>query len=308
MTKKILIAAALIYSPLSWSQSSEKVTTADSTNESHTTLNDVLKNKKFDDNTEITDAKLKADSGSLSRYSLKFSLAYAGPAVTDLNNPSQPNPDPIPCVCETSLSGSVSTRYRIDSKNTIGVGTGVSALTPLQGVKRYDVKNPFISYDSSSKIQDVQVRNSVSVSAVTNVVYRNLGETSGIGFDNSLVYDIGLSRFAIGLDTSLSYYLFERGYVASDRGTTRYTLSLYPMTKYNFSDRFNVSTSLAMGFYNPRLSNDSSILKNKTLSQRLGVGYAFTREIYLSPFLNFFPGQFNTDTTTINFSTSFSVL
>lgn len=308
MTKSFLIATALFYAHLSWGQSSATLSSPASTNESHTTLNDVLGNKKFEDNTDITDAKLKADMGSLSRYSLKFSLVYLGPGITDLSNPSQPNPDPIPCVCDTSFGGSISTRYRIDGKSTIGVGTGLSALTPLQGAKRYDVKNPFISYDSSSKVQDIQVRNSISLSAVTNVTYRNVAETSGIGLDNSLVYDLGLSRIAIGIDSSLSYYLFERGYDKLDRETTRYSLSFYPTTKYNFSDRLNVTTSLALGFYNPRKSDDSLILKNKTLSQRLGVGYAFTRDIYLNPYLNFYPGQFNTDTTTINVSTTFSVL
>ena len=278
------------------------------TTESRTSINDSSKNEKLEDNAEITDAKLKADSGSLSKYSLKFNLSYSGAPIGDLNNPMQPNPDGSIGVFETSLSGSVSGRYRIDKKSTIGGGTGVSALTPLQGVKRYDVKNPFISYDLSTKINDVQIRNALTLSAVTNIVYRNVGEYAGIGYDNSLVYNLGVTPVALALDTSLNYYLFERGYVTKDKNTERYKISFFPAVKYNFSDRFNLNTSLAIAFANPRYTEDNTVLLNKVISQRLAVGYGYSHDIYFSPYLNFYPGQLALDSTTINFTTTFSVL
>ncbi len=42
-------------------------------------IKDVSGNKQFADDKEITDAKMKADAGSLSKYSLSFSLSYYGP-------------------------------------------------------------------------------------------------------------------------------------------------------------------------------------------------------------------------------------
>lgn len=275
----------------------------------------ILKNKKFEDDKEITDSKLKADSGSLSRYSLKFSLSYYGPPVGDLSNEMQPNPDGSVGTYETALGGSIGFRYRIDSKSAVSLGTGVNAVTPVQGVKRYDVKNPFLSYDRNARIDNVQMRNSFGVTAVTNPAYRDIGEYAGLNYDNSLVYNIGTSGFAVGVDTSLSYYLFERGIkegnsrdAKKEAAAGRYSLGFYPQIKYNFTDKFNTYTSLAINFNNPRGTEDHTVLWNRTLSQRVGFGYAFTRDIYFAPYFNFYPKSFTADSTTVNFSTTFSIL
>ncbi|MDG0816891.1 hypothetical protein [Bdellovibrio svalbardensis] len=274
-------------------------------------IGDVLSNKKFEDDKDITDSKLKADSGSLSRYSLKFNLSYNGPPVGDLNNTMQPNPDGSVGTFETALGGSISARYRIDTKSAIGFGTGASALTPVQGVKRYDVKNPFITYDRNARVYEMQMRNSVGVTFVTNPEYRAIGEYAGLNYDNSMIYNIGASGLGVGVDTSLSYYLYERQPDASkskEMKSGRYNLSFFPQVKYNFSDRLNAYTSLAINFINPRGTEDHSVLWNRTLSQRLGMGYAFTRDIYFAPYLNFYPKSAEMDSTTINFSTTFSIL
>lgn len=279
--------------------------------ESTTKIGEVLKNKKFDDDKDITDSKLKADSGSLSRYSLKFSLSYFGPPVGDLSNEMQPNPDGSVGTYETALGGSIGFRYRFDAKSALSLGTGVNAVTPIQGVKRYDVKNPFLSYDRNARLGEVQMRNSFGVTAVTNPAFRDIGEYAGLNYDNSLVYNIGTSGFAVGLDTSLSYYLFERGIKENSKkeaAAGRYSLGFYPQVKYNFTDKFNTYTSLAINFNNPRGTEDHTVLWNRTLSQRLGFGYAFSRDIYFAPYFNFYPKSFTADSTTVNFSTTFSIL
>jgi hypothetical protein len=268
----------------------------------------ILKPKEFEADKNITDSKIIADSGSLSRYSLKFNLVYLGPPIGDLNNEMQPNPDGSAGVYETTISGAVSARYRLDSSSALNMGTGVAALTPVQGVSRYDVKNPFLSYDRTSRVADLQMRNSYGVSVVTNPVYRSFGEYAGLTYDNSLVNNLGASGFAVGMDSSFAYYLFERGYQKSDGRVSRYNLAFYPQVKYNFSDKANVYSSLALSFVNPNAMTDYSVLLNKTLSQRLGMGYAFTRDIYLAPYLNFYPEKLSPDLVTVNLSTTFSLL
>lgn len=267
-----------------------------------------LKNKKFEDNREITDSKLKADSGSLSRYSLKVSLSYFGPPVGDLSNKYQPNPDGSIGVYSTSLGGSISGRYRLDKRSAISVGTGVSALTPFHGVERTDVKTPFISYDRSTRVGEVQMRNSLGGSVTTIPNYRDVGQVGTLSLDNSLVYNIGDSGFATGVDVDFSYFLYERDYRPSDRKSSTYHLGVFPQLKYNFSDKVNVYTSVAMSFWNPRATDDASVMLNKTLSGRLGMGMAFTRSIYFAPYLNFYPDNLRADTTTVSFSTVFSIL
>lgn len=315
--RKLILASALIgLSINAFGQSSKLALPTSANTNDPAASSSVLKqsdviNKKFEEDKDITDARLKADSGSLSRYSLKVSLSYSGPPVGDLSNENQPNPDGSICACETSLGGSIGARYRFDSKSALSVGTGVNALTPFQGVKRYDVKNPFVSYDRNARAGDVQMRNGVSATYVTNQTYRDIGEYAGLGYDASFLYNIGTSGVGVGIDGSINYYLFDRGPDQRNKKeltTGRYSLGFYPQVKYNFSDKLNMYSSLALNFNNPRGTEDASVLWNRTLSSRVGMGYAFTRDIYFAPYINYYPKSFTADSTTVNFSTTFSIL
>ncbi len=271
-------------------------------------VDEVVKNKKFEEDKEITDSRLKADSGSLSRYSLKFSLSYFGPPIGDVANKYQPNPDGSLGVYSTSLGGSISGRYRMDSKSAISVGTGVSALTPFHGVERIDVKTPFISYDRNSRIGNVQMRNSYGASVTTVPNFRDVGQYASLSYDNSLIYNFGTSGFAAGLDTGANVFLYERDYVKKDGKASRWVVGFYPQVKYNINDKTNIYTSVAMNFWNPRFRSSEADLWNKTITGRLGMGMAFTRDIYFAPYLNFYPDNPRTETTTVSFSTIFSIL
>lgn len=276
--------------------------------QSSTSLEKLMGNKKFAENVEITDEKLKAEEGSRSRYSLKFSLSYSGPPVGEPLSKDQPNPNNMPGVYRTSLGGSISGRYRMDSRTALSVGTGISALTPFHGVERVDVRTPYLSYDRTGRVGDVQMRNSFGLSVTTIPNFRNIGQVGTLSYDNSLIYDIGTSDFAIGLDTGLSYFIYERDYLASDRRASIYFLGFYPNAKYRFNSRLNVNTSWNVSFASPRSRDNVWALENMRISQRVGLGWALTKEIYFAPYLNFFPETANLDTTTINFSTVFSLL
>lgn len=267
-----------------------------------------LKNKKFEDDKDITDTRLKADSGSLSRYSLKFSLSYYGPPIGDLSNEKQPNPDGTIGNNDTALGGAMSFRYRFDSKSAVSMGTGINVLTPVQGSKRTDIRQPFISYDRNSRLGGFQVRNSYGVAVTTTPEYQEVGQYAGLSYDNSFIYNFGASGFAAGVDTGFNYYLFNRGYERADRTASQYTLGFYPQVKYNFNDKVNMYTSLALNFQNLRMRDEDFSLLNRTLSARLGMGMAFTRDIYFAPYLNFYPKDLKTESTTISFATVFSIL
>lgn len=317
MKKSLVLCAFLGLSANAFAQTSITTLSAPSAVDSaaptqtSTVKSDKLLNKQFEDDKNITDARLKADGGSLSRYSMKFNLSYSGPPVGDLNNTMQPNPDGSAGTFETALGGSISARYRLSSSTAVSLGTGVSALTPVQGVKRYDVKNPFISYDMSSRFWNSQMRNAFGATVVTNPDWRAMGETSGVSYDNYWLYNVGTSNFALEWDTSFAYYFYERGPEVKSSKEMKaglYSLAFYPQVKYNFTDRLSAYSSLNISFINPRGFNDQSVLWNRTLSQRVGMGYAFTRDIYFAPFINFYPKSAELESTTINFSTTFSIL
>ncbi len=271
-------------------------------------LKEAIGQEKFQENNEITDTKLKAESGSLSRYSLSFNLSYYGPTIGDLEAPDQPNPDGSVGTYETSLGGSLSGRYRFSPRTSVNAGTGVKAIHPFHGMERFDMNNPFINFNLSDKIGEVQMKNSFGFSAITVPNYTKIGETASLNYDLGTVYNLGASRVAIGLDLSLSYFFYNRGYQSKDGKAARYNISVYPNLKYNATDKLNINTSVNLSSWNPRSRDEQSVLLNRTISQRLGVGYAFTRDIYFAPYINFFPSNLSPDGTTLNVSTIFSVL
>ena len=281
-----------------------------SSGESTAKLRDVLKNKKYEEDHLITDSKLRADEGSFSKYSLKFNLSYYGPTVSDLGAADQPNPDHSISPKETALGGSLGGRYRMDSTHTISAGTGLKAVHPFHGMERIDTNTPYMSYDISSRWRGIQMRNSPGASIVTIPNYTQVGEFASLDYNFSAVFDLGVSKWALGTDVTFGYYLYNRDYTAKDGRAQRFNISTSPFLKYNFTDKLSVNTSVGLAWWNPRQleKKDAPVLYNSSVTQRLGLAYALTRDIYFSPYLSFFPGRLATDLTTLNFSTIFSVL
>jgi len=274
-------------------------------------LPEVLHDKKFEANSEITDPKLRADSGSLSRYSVKLNVNYQGPTINDFSNTDQPNPDHLLGAHKVYMGGSIATRYRIDRDSAMNFGTGLKALTPFSSVNRVDVADPYLSYDVTKKLGGFQTRISPGVKIITAPENRNAGEYGAPGVEEGVVYNLGMSRWALSMDGSENYNLYNRDYrpkTKSDRNASQADLSFYPGVKYLLSDNLNIATSVAVGFYNPREANNLATLQRKTIGERLGIGWAIKRDIYLYPYVTFYPTALEVNTTSFNFSTIISVL
>lgn len=279
------------------------------TTDSNTLKTDLQpKNKKFEDTREITDPKMRADLGSLSRYSFKFDLTYNGPAMGKPFEKDLPNPDNMVRVNATSLKGNISGRYRLDSNSSLFLGGGLNALYPFHGMERLDVNTPQIGYDMFHRVGPAQMRNAFGVSFETVPTYQAVGVAGGLNYVGSLLFDMGTSGFTGGTDMMLFYKVYNRDYQPSDRNVPRYTTILAPSLKYNFSDRMNVGTNLNISFWNPRARENTTALLPQTVTQKLSFGYAFTKTVFVSPYLNFYPGKLATDTTTVNVSTVFSLM
>jgi hypothetical protein len=263
---------------------------------------------KAEDNQQITDGKLKAENGSLSQYSLKFNLSFSGPPVGDLSNPNQPNPDGSIGNMQTNIAGSINGRYRFNRETSLSLGSGIKGYTPFQGIQRFDMSTPTLTYDRVFKTGEYQFRNAPGLSIVTYPEYLNVGEFATLNYDASIHKTLGQSRFRLGVETSFGYYLYNRAYEAADKKAQRFNLAFYPGVKYSVSDQLTISTSLNVSFQNPRELKNEFAMLNKTLSQRLGLEYSITREIFIAPYLNFYPKSLSTNSTTLNVNTIFSML
>lgn len=274
----------------------------------------IFKNKKFEESGTLTDPKLKAESGSLSRVSAKFSLSYFGPTFGDLGAPDQPNPDGTVGSYSQAIRGSISARYRFSPDRAMSAGTGISINHPFHGWDRTDVNNPFVSYDFSNRFGNLQMRNSPGLVIATVPEYTETGEVGGVNWNNSLVYKVSDSKFALSFDSGIDYWIYERSYRPGSRRNggdgraQQYTIAWYPGFKYNFTDSLQVYSSAAFQLYNPREAEDHGVLWNRTVSARLGVGYSHSRDFYFAPYIQGFVENLSWDMTTINLTGVFSVL
>jgi hypothetical protein len=316
------------------SEDSGSATSSDLSGQSSVSKDTLLKNKKFEDTKVLTDPNLRASDGSLSRYSFKGSLAYSGPTLGDLSAQNQPNPDKTVGNFAQKITGNVNLSYRLDPRRSFSSGIGVimsypfagdsNAQTLLEkshsGSSQYSANNPFVSYNIASRWDTLQMRNSFMAIDSTQPVYTSLGETGGVNYYNGLVYGLGLSRVSLSLDTSIYYWIFNRGYnpaIRSQGGDAgagsiqQYTIGLTPGVKYNFTESLNVYTNMGFGWQNPRdNTGDLSVLQPRSPTVALGLGWAYQREIYIAPYITTYPlsPSEGVNETTVNLTTTFSLL
>ncbi len=264
-------------------------------------------NSKFSENQDITDSVLKANAGSLSHYSLRFNFSYSGPPLGDLEAKDQPNPDGTVAVTATALTGSFGGRYRFDSKSSLSLTAGLSDQYIFHEGQRADINNPFLSYDRALQAFGIQMVSSVGAALITTSTLRAVSEVSSLNYSLSSIYEFGTSGLALGLDGTLAYYFFSRAWMAKDGKVRQENIGFNPSVKYNVNDKLNVYTGLGFAFWNPRSETDRGRLLAKTTTQKWGLGYAFTRDIYFTPFISSFPEKIALDMTTINFNTIFSL-
>lgn len=271
-------------------------------------------NKKFEETFTLTDPKLRAEGGSLSKFSAKASLAYAGPTIGDLSAAEQPNPDGSVGVYSQNVKGTISGRYRLSPTTAISGGLGIGFIKPFHGWDRTDANNPFVSYEFSNRFNELQMRNAAGLTIATIPNYTQIGQVGGLTWDTGLIYGLGRTGLALSLDLNLSYWQYSRPYnpgptkKGGDGLAEQYSFMWIPGVKYNFSSNFNMYTNAGFKQYNPRQEFNNTALWNRSVSLRLGAGYGITRDIYISPYVQVNAQQLAFDKTTMNVSGVFSVL
>lgn len=305
---KMHLFAAIIVASWTLSTAAAPVSSAPvSAASTHTTLKTLLKNKKFESDHRITDLELKADAGSLSRYSLKFVLGYSGPQINKLYADEQPNPNHSPGTYLTSLSGSIGLRYRLSPKAAMSLSTGYRAYTPFSGVQQQDVDNPSIGYDRTFRFGPVQSWLSLYGSATTTKSYRKSGQIASTGLSQTFKYQIGPSRWILGSKFSLTYFAFQRDYRSHDGKVSNFYFNWIPSIEYRLANSLNFNTSWAVPYANLRRAHSLTTWDHQMTNQRVGLGWAITRDIYINPYVNFFPVHFSWNTASLSFNTVFSV-
>ena len=261
-----------------------------------------LKQKKFEEVKEVTDAELRAMAGSQSKWSLSGGISYYGPSIDRLDSEIKPNPENTAMETRTSGSASLSARYRYSSKTSISIDSGVSFYTPLSGATDGEVDDPGITLSKLYSPFGLQMRSRYSASVTTNAYYRDRGQIGRLNMSHDFKKKLGgpESPLLWSVGSSFNYFAFERSFSRGDGRVSNYLFSVYPGLQYDVTSDFNLGTSLAFGYSNLREEENWWNWDRRLWSQRLTIGYALTRNAYFKPYFNFFPERFTWDTTSVN--------
>jgi hypothetical protein len=293
-----------------------------SSNTSTIKMTDVQKKdeKVGDLDEEITNAKMRAESGSKSQWSMSFELNYSGGNLVDPLGSKRPNYSGIASQeGTTSLAGDISASLRLNKNNRLSLGTGVSVRDPLHSTASEvstpassggasDISTPFIQWGHTARIAGQQNSFSLGYSHATKAYYTDVVKSVGdISASHVIIFDIAGSGWQPGFSTSLYYSLFKDGanasdVVGNDDRRQDYGFGFYPFVEYSFNDKYSFRTVFRPFDFSHNRSDAAGTFERSLYTQSVGVGIAVTRDLYLYPNMQFAPENLSQDVTNVGMS------
>ncbi len=241
---------------------------------------------------EITNAKMRAESGSKSKHSFSLDIAYSGGTVNSpvaYRRPNIAGAEATPTL--TSLGGEINYRYRISPEYSMTAGVGLEMIAPgfeLEkgdadgGSQKYDVSNPGIGLSRSFKKGRFQNISSVSATYYTNKeLTQLLHYRSSFGVGHTALTEIGTSGWQLGLSVSLATYDYSE-VLGNGKFQTVNSLGIYPFVEYAINDTYNFRTVFRGSTFSSKKNNPDAYKQGEP-TQSMGLGIAATRDIFLYP-------------------------
>lgn len=291
------VALGLLVTSLSFGAFAQE-TTATTNTTSSTSKTEAGATDLKDIDAEITNAKLRAETGSKKKFSFRSYFAYNGSTIQKPLAKERPNftgstaNDP-----DTSLSGQFGMKYRASDRGSYSLQTGMSVRRPFGGdlpggVNKLEVANPTLSYDYVTKIGEFQSITSAGVDYGTSRYRTNIGWLSNLNLGQTLMYSFK-SGWELGgiVDLNANVYRPEEGLA-----NTTYEGGLYAMLEYAFNDKYSFRTVFRYWTWESNRESPNTYDRNYG-SQSVGIGMALARDFYLYPNLQFAPQNLRADVT-----------
>lgn len=285
---------------------------------------------------EITNARLRTNSGGKSKFSWSLSLGYYGGNISEPFGKNRPdlydstNPDSL-----SSAAGSISVRYRINKNISTTFGWGFSALTPFHGDPKiknrdqFEIKNPSFGISSSYKIGRWQNSTGASLGIGLNQKAKETADGFSIGLGHTSLTNI-TKKLTVGLSTELSIYNYggeatkcqfrnEAGKdcVVGEKPTEEellrkgqsvgnlasWSLGVYPFSEYSLGDKYSLRTVFGWFSHTNYYSHDSLWKTSPSpWYQSIGLGISYSRDIYIYPNIQINPKDINADKANVGVS------
>lgn len=272
--------------------------------------------------TQVTDIKMRVDSGKKRKLSSSVSMTYkAGtwqsptsairPAIGDQTRPE-----------DQGVIGNFSLRYRENINESFLVAAGFYQQKPFHDLtaaekmhgetQELEVFSPQVGYNNTFAVKDWELSSNVRAYYNTLDYKKQIGEVWAIGYSLSSLARIKETRARGGVSLNVSYTDFDKDF-GSLRGRNTdlrpfqldYSVNLTPSLQYDFTDKLNGYTSFKVAnFIHKRSAEDGLDFEHEAIEQTLGLGYAIVRDVYISPYVIFEPENIQADRTLVNLRAS----
>lgn len=313
MKKALLIA--LLASTTAIAQTSTTTAPADQSGTSKMKAGEATQSadrKDIDD--EITNARMRATTGSKSKWSVATSFGYTGSTIEKPFEEHRPRLMQGTSTVNTSIDGAVSVKYRLNDHNNLNAGIGVTYVTPGYSDQKWNVDTPFVAWSHVGKLGNLQSVVSAQFSYYSTDEYRGQGNNLDYNVDlsHTILGSVGVTGLEVGIAYGINNDFYTDGPFAGDvkGGSTRrtdYTLAAYPFMEYAFNDMFSFRTVYrGLSFIHFR-DEDAGQFRHVDPTQSVGVGMALTRDIYLYPNVQWVWGDIRADKTNVALSTNINL-
>ncbi len=258
----------------------------------------------------ITNKKMRAESGSKSRYSIASQFYYYGGSIEKPLAEQRPNIAGAYGTTDYSLlDGQISGKYNVDTTHSIMAGVGLRYVTPLQGSNvppgyggdKIDVDNPYVTGQYVYKTYGVQ--NVVTLQpryyTQTNLV-RDQHYLADMTLSQVSLYEVGTTGLSLGLFQTVVGV----SYTQNNGAQNDASFGLDPFVEYQLTDKVNLRTVFNLWNYDHVRAENFATYHHEELVQSFGVGIAVTRDIYLYPNVQFILDDIRADRTNVALETA----
>lgn len=310
MKSIIALGATLMISVVAFGQAETAETQSNSSTETTIKKTDIAPIEASTDiDNEITNKKLRAETGSKSKFSFRSSFNYNGGNLEKPLASDRPQLDPaVDVPVDTALSGAIGVKYRASDRDALSLQVGVAMNRPLEGGSlseegKSDVSDPSLTYERLYKLYGVQMVSSAGLNAATTRFDNRRGVVGGWGVGQTAIYS-ATTKWDLGLALDLNGSITNN--VPAIANPYAYQVGLYPFAEYAFNDKYSFRTVFRYSTYTSKL-NSPNVYEASLGTQSMGIGIGVTRDIYFYPNVQFVPTNLVSDRTNWGMSANISL-
>lgn len=267
----------------------------------------------------ITNRRLRAETGSLSKWSGSLYFNYSGGNLADPLKPERRNILGAADALELqNFYADLGVRYRITSLDSITASAGVFMSTPFHTTIDHDranrqdfeknkqevtVSDPALKYTHLDRFLGMQSVTTLGATLITNPEQTKDGYDASYVISQTFMKEFGKSGLSLGASLEWLKYTFSK----TDRTLAENVPALYPVAEYVLNDMFNLRTVFGWQVYQQTRDQDHDTYTKRKVYQSVGLGISLSRDVFLYPNIQFIPSDLRSDRTNIAISANVNV-